>query len=328
MFASAEDRFQHDDRVVHQHPDAQREATEGHDVQRGSGLVHHEEGGHDGDRDRNADDQGAAEVLEEEEQHQDGEEAADQGVVQHFADRGLDEARLVHAGDDLDAFGQLSAHGSQAGLQRTGHLDGVGVTLLVDRQFDGLPATEASDHLTLLVPTFDGGDVADLDLPAAIGDERRGQDVVEGFELVVGANQVARLFFVEAAAGLVHVLAQQLLVDVGDRQAEKRELALVHVDLDLVLVAAADLDRRDALGRLEVLLEHLFRDVTQLVQIGVAGEEQSSDRIVGRIEAQQYRFLRLARQTHRVQLLADVDGGEIHVLAPAELQGYLGQAGS
>ena len=75
------------DRVVDQQPDTKCEAAEGHDVQRGPGLVHQEEGRDDRDRNRDPDDQRAAKVLEEEEQHQ--ELDRDQGPAgrEHEADQ-------------------------------------------------------------------------------------------------------------------------------------------------------------------------------------------------------------------------------------------------
>jgi hypothetical protein len=204
---------------------------------------------------------------------------------------------------------------------------GVGVALFVDRQLHGLGAVMTADHLTLLVPPHHGRHVRDRHSPALMGHQRGLQDVVEVAELVVGAHQVARFLFVQAATCLVDVLAQQPLVDVLDGNPQQRELALVHLHLDLFLVAAVHLDGGDAFGGLQVLLEHLFGDVAQPVEVLTTGDIETQDRIVGRIEAQQHRLARLAGQSQHVELLAYVEGGEVHVPPPVELHGHLRQPG-
>ena len=127
-----------------------------------------------------------------------------------------------------------------------------------------------------------------------------------------------------------------------DRQVELRQLLLVHEDLDLVLVAAADLDRRGAVDRLEVGLEAVVGEAAQALQpldaAGLAGvrlrelvgvdEGVAHDRFGGRVETQQDRPARLERQLQQVDLLAHVDAREVHVRAPGELEDHVGLAGA
>ncbi len=322
-----EDRLQNDDRVVDQHADTEGEAAERHDVERSTRAVHQEERGDDRDRNRDSDDQRAARVLEEEEEHQDGDAATEQGVHQHLVDRGANELRLVDTGRQLDALRQIVADVVDPVADRSGDLNGVRVALLVHGELHRLAAAEPADDLTLLAAAGHGGDVGDLDLTTVLAEQDRLHDVFEVLELVVGAHQIARLFLVEAAARLIDVLAQQLLVDVLDGQPEQRELAFVHPNLDLLLIAAVDLDRGHPLGRLEVLLQDLFGDVAELEEIGAAGEVEAHDRVVRRVEPQQQRLGRLARQAQHVELLPHVEGGEVHLASPGELQRHLRQSG-
>ena len=68
------------------------------------------------------------------------------------------------------------------------------------------------------------------------------------------ANDPIVRLYLTGDAGLIDVLAQQLVVDVADAQAEQGQLALVNLNLDLILVASVDLDRGDPLGRVQILL--------------------------------------------------------------------------
>ena len=98
-------------------------------------------------------------------------------------------------------------------------------------------------------------------------------------ELVHRAHQVTLRAFLQATAGDVDVLLLQALDDGVDRQVELRQLLLVDVDLDLVLEAAADLDRGHAFDRLELLLQVVVGVAAQLGELahgfGVAASPPS-----------------------------------------------------
>ena len=64
------DVLEHDDGVVDQHADAEREPAQRHQVERQPAERHDDEGDHDRDRDRAADDQRAAHAAEERVDHQ------------------------------------------------------------------------------------------------------------------------------------------------------------------------------------------------------------------------------------------------------------------
>ena len=157
-----------------------------------------------------------------------------------------------------------------------------------------------------------------------------------GLELVERAHQEALRALLEAAAGEVDVLGAHAPRHDVDREAELRELLLVDEDLDLVLVAAADLDGGRAFDGLEVRLEAVFGEAgaadfrRSTTGLGRAFVEQREphDGLARRVEAQQQRSLGLERQLQQVELLAHVDAREVHVRAPEELERHVGLAGA
>ena len=65
FLAMSQDILGHDDGGIHQHADGDRDAGYGHDVAGDTGLLHQQERNEDGDRQRQRDDEDAAEVPEE-----------------------------------------------------------------------------------------------------------------------------------------------------------------------------------------------------------------------------------------------------------------------
>jgi hypothetical protein len=91
FLAAAEDRFEDDDGGIDEHADAEGEAAEGHDIEGDAEEVERGESDEQGHGDADADDGGGLEVAEEEVEHEDGQEAADDGGVADFADAAFDE---------------------------------------------------------------------------------------------------------------------------------------------------------------------------------------------------------------------------------------------
>ena len=149
-------------------------------------------------------------------------------------------------------------------------------------------------------------------------------------ELVQRAHQEALHPLLQPAAGEVHVFRAYPARDDVDREAELRQLLLVDEHLHLVLVAAAHLHGCGALDGLEIRFQPVLREPAQrfqtldgVVALRLVEEGQAHDRLARRVEAQQQRTLRLERQLQQVELLADVDPGEIHVRAPDELEDHV-----
>ena len=216
----------------------------------------------------------------------------------------------------------------------------VGITFLVDGEFDRLAAVHSCDRLAVLVAAGDAGDIAQVHRLAVNRRDDRVGHLLNRRKLVKGPHQESLRALFQAAAGEVDVFLAQPPRNRLDRDIQLGELSLVHEDLDLVLVAAADLDRRGAVDGLEIRFQAIIREAAQVLEpidaAGVAAgapgivigvhECQAHDRLGGWIEAQQDRPAGLDRQLQQVDLLAHVDAREVHVRAPGELQDHVGLA--
>src|SRR5438093_1158327 len=139
------------------------------------------------------------------------------------------------------------------------HRHRVGVAFLVDRDLDRLGAVDPRRDLGILGPAPHPGHVREpYHAPLA----RRQDDVADlgGVEkLVGGAHQVLRPALRERAARQVDVLLGEPARHVGERESHRGKARGVDLDLDLLLLAARDLDRRHPLGPFQVPLTGLAR---------------------------------------------------------------------
>ena len=325
---AAVDRLEHHDRVVEQHADPERQPAERHDVQREPHLLHHEEGGDHRDRNGHGDHGGAAAVPEEERDDQDGEQASLPGVPHHFGDGALDELGLVEEDRQREAGGNRVLHRFELRADGVGDLDGVRVPLLEDADLDALGAALPQDHLLVLEPGADLRHVAEPHEPSlgVLHDYRA--HAVQGVQLVQGADQVAGLVLVDAAAGEVHVVVGERGPDLRDRDAVGGQPAFVHVHLDLPDQASFDTHRGNPVHCVEVLLEVLFGPLTDRGEREVAGDADPEDRVRCRVEAQQPRPFGVFGKEDAVELLPHVEPGEVHVGVPDELEGDFGRPGA
>src|SRR6185369_6978659 len=106
------DVFHDNHRVVDDQTDGHGEAAERHQVDGAAEQPHEDEGRNDGHRQRDRRDHRQPPVAQENEQHDDGEDAANEDRVADARDRFLDELGEVVDATDADAGGQRS---SQAG---------------------------------------------------------------------------------------------------------------------------------------------------------------------------------------------------------------------
>ena len=191
---------------------------------------------------------------------------------------------------------------------------------------DGGLLPVAAAHLgQILEPHLDVAHLADHDAAdlVKVGEPRQhAHDVLGG---AVG----------DAAAGDVHVLALQPAGDLRQENPQQRRAALVDVDLNFLFHAAGDDGRGHAVDAFQALLDRLVGQQPQPRLIGerhVAGRcaahADAHDRVECGVEAQQDRILGAARQPQLGELLAYVDGGEVHVGAPGELHDHVGEAGA
>ena len=111
----AVDVFDLDGGVVHEDADGQRQPAEGHDVDGFVQRAKHADGNQDRERNGDGDDQSAAPVPQEQQDHQAREARGDQAFADHALDRGAHEDGLVeerghhqlrrHDGSDLRQLG-------------------------------------------------------------------------------------------------------------------------------------------------------------------------------------------------------------------------------
>jgi hypothetical protein len=147
-----------------------------------------------------ADDARRPGVAQEGVDQQHGEEAAPDGRRTHLADRRGDEVRLVVDFGQLDALGERLADLLHALADACGGLHRVAVAFLVNAELDRLATVDANDCLALLVRALHDGDVLEIDGAVAGRRDDRVGDLLDGSELVEGADEEALVALLQLAA--------------------------------------------------------------------------------------------------------------------------------
>ena len=132
LLAAPEDALQYHDGIVHQHPDSEGQPAQRHNVEGHVEQVHPCEGGHDGDRDGHADDQGVIDSSEKHIQHENRQQTTQKRCVLDLADGVLNEHRGIGQNLDLHAFGERA--GDEA-LKFGRQLPFLGLLFFVVRNF-------------------------------------------------------------------------------------------------------------------------------------------------------------------------------------------------
>ena len=102
----AVDVFNLDRGVIHQDSDGQRQPSQGHDVDGLAQRAEHDDGAENRQRNGNRDDQRAAPVAEEKQDHGRGETAAISAFAHHALDGGAHKQRLIEERLHIHAVGQ------------------------------------------------------------------------------------------------------------------------------------------------------------------------------------------------------------------------------
>ncbi len=235
----------------------------------------HQQRADDGQWNRDRDDEGRTPTAEEDEDHDCGQAAGDDGLALHPADGRFDEDRLVGDGPDLERGGQLRrnqrqprAHigddvqrGCVARLQK-GDERG---PLPVDAHNVGL-RRKAVAHIA---------DVVDVDRRAVYSLDRQVVERRNRLRRAVGLDLIVDLAHLHIAGGQDDVLRAHRVHHVGSGEAIGLQLLGVDVHLHLALLAAVWEGHGGALHRGQLGANEVRAKVVQLLLCeAVAGESQ------------------------------------------------------
>ena len=260
----AEDVLEHDDRVVDQAREHQREPGENHRVDRAAAHVERDDRRQHRQRNRQEHRHGRAKAAQEDEHHQRRQRQPDAALVEQRLDRALDEQRLI----EHDLRRQLLRHVHQPAdqiLHAVDDRDRVGVAaLLHHRQVDRRLAVDGHDVVLDLMGVLGAADVAHGHRRAADGLQRNAVDVGNRAELAVGEDGV-----VERPD--LHVARRQNQVGVVDgahhvhrAHLVRLQLRRIDVDHDLAVLAAERRRHRRAVHAGQLVADGELAEVAQL----------------------------------------------------------------
>ena len=284
----AVDALQHQDGVVHQDADRQGQRQHRHLVQAEAGEVHRHEGDDDRRRNLQGDDEGVLQAVQEDKDHQHGQERSqDEGDV-HVVERVPDGNRVVLERSDAHVRRKGPAQVVQLLVDVVGYLNGVGVGQAGQNQADAFASAHARD----LGACRDGvHHLRDLGQEQGRPGERGfpGNDRSDGRQPDVGdlAQVVELRRHTHADFGVAHrdVAGGRALGSGGDdgaqaqkRQAGQIEAVRIDADLHLALVASDHLYAGDT-GRLaQSGFDLLVDQFPQFLQRPLPGDAQHQHR--------------------------------------------------
>ena len=328
-----EDVLAHDDRVVDQEADRQRQAEHRQHVQRKAHDVHHQERADDRGGQRERRDEGRAQIHHEEEDDEDRHRAAEDDRDLHLVRVRLDVFRLVdqRSGPVLQILRDARLEVGERLAHVVGDLHGVGARSLHDLEGDGLLPVRADARPVLLEIIPNIRDLSDGDLAAVLRcEDHRVADVVDAAELADGAHADVLFRHRVMACGDRRVLRLELRHDCGRREAEALEFHRVEIDLDLANAASEHVYFRDAADLLERGFHVVLGDPADLVggtrrARGIDHDRRGADvglrddrifRAIGKLAPNRADFV--ADFTHRlveVRVELEDDGDDRDVLA-------------
>ena len=125
-----EDVLEHDDRVIDQHPGAERQSAQAHEVEADAKQVEQAKGQNHADRDGKRDSYRIACIVQEEKEDEEGEGGTKGERLHDIGDGVTDEPRLRIGDRQLD-FRVFLAQLSQHLIDALGHLHRIGARLLI-----------------------------------------------------------------------------------------------------------------------------------------------------------------------------------------------------
>ena len=161
--------FEHDNGVVHHHPDGEHERKHGENVHRVAEPVEDRERADDGHGNRDGWNDRRTHVAQEQINHQYHEPECDAERSPDFFDRALDKGARVVVHDERDARRQRGTNAFHLGLDAVGDLDRVALGLFDDPEEDARFAVVAGDRPVVFHPGFGAPDVAQAHDLRAVG---------------------------------------------------------------------------------------------------------------------------------------------------------------
>jgi hypothetical protein len=322
------DVLEHDDGVVDDDADGEREREQRERVEREAGGAHQPERADDARGDGDGGDERRAHVAQEQKHDGGGEHRAEHQVLLHRPDRVLDELRLVARDVDRVAGGQLRPQFGEALFDPPNDLDRVGAALLAHVEQHRRLAALVPGRLGLGHAVFDRRDVAQ---PHRVALARGDDELAERLDRLDPAARAQR----ERAAALLDapgrnfdVLRGERPIDVDDREPEFLQPRRVDEHVNLPPPAAQDGHLADAADGLEPAAQDLVGELGDVAHVVVRrqGERQHGGGVGvelgdrGRVDARRQRRQDLA------DLVAHLLGGDLDVFLEDERDVHLADA--
>ena len=231
----------------------------------------------------------------------------------------------------VDALGvaALIVAAEQLLLDRTRYFDHVRAGLLIDLDFDALPAVHSCDH----VP-FAGCDVdpSEISQPHRCITSLEHDEITDLYfiaEFAERAYDVLGFTFLQPAGCEVDVLRLESRCHGRHVQPVQCQEVGVQLDGDLLLQTATHLHRSDSGDGLELAFDLLFGEVAQFAQTSRArGQPESQNGVERRVVAEDQGFVGVVRELSSVEAFADLAGLQREVGAPTKLEEDVGDSRS
>ena len=281
----AVDIFEHDDRIVDDKADRDRQRHQRQIVEAVAEHVHHGEGTDKRQRHGNARDYRRPQAAQENENdHHNKCDSEQQGEL-NVGDRGAD--RLCAVAQDLDLDGRWDRRLQlrQGGLDAVHGLDHIGARQFIHRQQDCRLAVCKGREASVFRCVYRAADVTDAHRSAVlVGDD----DVVPGRRiehLAVVVDRESPGLPIDSSRWADRGRVDDHPAQILERESERGHLYRVDLDAYRRLLLAANIDLGDAGDLAEMLDQDIFGvivDLGQRHQVGGQGEDQNG--CVGRVD--------------------------------------------
>jgi hypothetical protein len=317
------DVLHHDDRVVDEHADADDQTEQRQRVHRLAHRPDHAAGDDEREGDAGHGDRRQAVPSEEEEEHEAGEDRAEDAREGQFAKRLADLLALVEPDQERDALELgVGVHLGDLRLDGVADLDGIRSRLGRDGDADSEVPVEVASVLErrLLV-----GHVGDVGEAEAVGSERRVPDLLDRFEAADRPDAGAAPVGTNHPGGEVEVARGENPRDLAQIDPVRLEVGEPQVDPHFLRVDPVEVDRRDAVDPLERPDDLPLEKVVALGQVARGRKAGLEDRrvVLARVPRAADgdvpdRVRQLAADP--VEALENLGAREAHLVAPLELE--------